>query len=85
MFSIVEKVCAKSERTCNLGLSDRGASHHKVDSSSVVVVVVVVVASSSRTDRWVHFQQNAAYDCLYTLELCTASMIATTLAAISGS
>ena len=33
-------------------------------------------SSSSRTDRWVHFQQNAGQR-LYTLELCTASLIAT--------
>ena len=33
-------------------------------------------SSSSRTDRPVHFQQNASLRLLCTLELCTASMIA---------
>ena len=31
---------------------------------------------SCTTDRWVHFQQNAGHDCLCTLELCIASMTA---------
>ena len=42
----------------------------------VVVIVVVVVADIGQTVGSISSRM-LAYDCLYTLELCTASMIAT--------
>ena len=66
--------------------SDANHLHHRGDEEVVVVVAVVVVVVVVAVVVVVVVGQTVgsisskmlAYDCLYTLELCTASMIAAT-------
>ena len=50
--------------------------NYKIEKNTTCVVVVVVVVVVGQTVGSIS-SKTLAYDCLYTLELCMASMIAT--------